>query len=613
MFAVQRDRRFQDDAVDHELGPGTYDCSKYGAIRKSKPAAGGFGLSERESFSVSEEEGGPGCYDVPARWVKDAKIQSAAFRSGTDRVEKKIFSSEPGPGAYLSIGSAEKKKVFHQPAENPVRWERVPTAPSIPAAKQSFGYEEGKNGELILQRPKELYDGSAKNHVGPADYRPEIPKNVGVVNFGKSNGKRLFDGVGARKSPAEIEMERYRGLPPGARYVNEPQAGYRSSSDTGTVVASPTFDGGCPTNDGKPRMSASFASNVHRSSSSEKSGDDIPGPGNYDIAASFHYEKTKGTSFAGGGPRFSGLLETTTVENASGATEPDEGLECKLISHHTGQSSMGLAGGDGLREPSEIEQRARQRARGMGPFHDKKKVYPAHLRLVAQKDDDFDDETTMVPILQVCQPDVVAFASTATRFRNGSKNDEGPGPGSYDARGFAEKVKKRRQRGGGFGTSTRRFPTNPAPHFEELALKEKEPPKPTRKKKTTPVSSVFASKTSRVIEKKDFAPPPGAYDVPRERLGRGIDFSKSKSRSVLPSTTSDALGPGAYNLGSTLRKQRPPRKPILVSAAPRFVDCPETETKSPGPGTYDYQLPSGNLLKPTYNIAIAAECRELKL
>ena len=31
----------------------------------------------------------------------------------------------------------------------------------------------------------------------------------------------------------------------------------------------------------------------------------------------------------------------------------------------------------------------------------------------------------------------------------------------------------------------------------------------------------------------------------------------------------------------------------------------------PGPGNYDYEMPFGNLLKPTYNVAIAEQCREL--
>ena len=40
--------------------------------------------------------------------------------------------------------------------EPPVRWVRVPTAPSIPNVNQSYGYEEGDAGELILQRPVKL-------------------------------------------------------------------------------------------------------------------------------------------------------------------------------------------------------------------------------------------------------------------------------------------------------------------------------------------------------------------------------------------------------------------------------------------------------------------------
>lgn len=34
-----------------------------------------------------------------------------------------------------------------------VTWVRVATAPSIPTWEQSFGYEEGEHGELVMQRP----------------------------------------------------------------------------------------------------------------------------------------------------------------------------------------------------------------------------------------------------------------------------------------------------------------------------------------------------------------------------------------------------------------------------------------------------------------------------
>jgi len=42
----------------------------------------------------------------------------------------------------------------------PVTWVRVASAPSIPAPSQSYGYEEGQFGELIMQKaPRKEFAG----------------------------------------------------------------------------------------------------------------------------------------------------------------------------------------------------------------------------------------------------------------------------------------------------------------------------------------------------------------------------------------------------------------------------------------------------------------------
>ena len=51
----------------------------------------------------------------------------------------------------------------------------------------------------------------------------------------------------------------------------------------------------------------------------------------------------------------------------------------------------------------------------------------------------------------------------------------------------------------------------------------------------------------------------------------------------------------------------------MLYSAPRFASCGDAlvAPDNPGPGAYDYEMPYGNLLKPTYNVAIAEQCREL--
>lgn len=91
--------------------------------------------------------------------------------------------------------------------------------------------------------------------------------------------------------------------------------------------------------------------------------------------------------------------------------------------------------------------------------------------------------------------------------------------------------------------------------------------------------------------------------------GGGSRFAQARGNETNP-------GPGAYDLKATLRAGRPNRKALMMSSAPRFGAGGATAAaadayENPGPGAYDYEMPFGNLLKPTYNVAIAEQCREL--
>ena len=56
-----------------------------------------------------------------------------------------------------------------------MKWVRVPSAPSIPVLYQSFGYEEGSNGQLVLQKPLHVgHSGRSGDTVGPGEYTPEL-------------------------------------------------------------------------------------------------------------------------------------------------------------------------------------------------------------------------------------------------------------------------------------------------------------------------------------------------------------------------------------------------------------------------------------------------------
>ena len=149
-------------------------------------------------------------------------------------------------------------------------------------------------------------------------------------------------------------------------------------------------------------------------------------------------------------------------------------------------------------------------------------------------------------------------------------------------------------------------------------------PKPSRGVGAVKASSSFASDTARTSladtrRDQDTVPPPGAYNLKAEwRAARGV--AKLGSGPLVrfteaTSMTTPNIGPGAYSMPTTIKPGKPGRKNLMLSSAPRFgaggfvpgADAAEI----PGPGAYDYEMPHGNLLKPTYNVAIAEQCREI--
>ena len=108
----------------------------------------------------------------------------------------------PGPGAYappdywakMTVDRVALRQMEKDLANNaPVQWMRVPTAPSIPGREQSYGYEEGQNGELVQQEPVDKgYTGKGNDIPGPAQYMPKpVQKHSHVVDFGRASGREL--------------------------------------------------------------------------------------------------------------------------------------------------------------------------------------------------------------------------------------------------------------------------------------------------------------------------------------------------------------------------------------------------------------------------------------
>ena len=65
----------------------------------------------------------------------------------------------------------------------------------MPARNQSNGYEEGSNGELLMQPAAEGgFTGVSNDTVGPAGYNPDFNSvsNTRHTDFGKNSGTRTI-------------------------------------------------------------------------------------------------------------------------------------------------------------------------------------------------------------------------------------------------------------------------------------------------------------------------------------------------------------------------------------------------------------------------------------
>ena len=564
MFSVDTVTRFPESDGNVVLGPGSYNPGEYGGFGNAKPTTSGFGHAQRVFSGNSALLDGPS----PAEYiVKDDRmcsnvpVQAASgpMRSKTaGRQDKRRIEDSPGPGAYLRMDVDFKRRPQAPPPPPAVSWERVPTAPSIPGHHQSFGYEEGPDGELVQQmRVDEGYDGTKMSMPGPSDYRPRHVKgrHVPKADLARTSGHSTFE------RPVEI-------VPAFNPYEHPKPTEY---------VQRPHSPG---TRDGKPRKSAAFASGVGRNSIDGDLGAGLkkpsPGPGTYEIAASDASQAPgrKGTYFSHGGSRFDNSF------SGGRYTSPGPG-------QYVGQTTA-------------FEQRTRRRSRHLGPAR--------------------------------------------TGFGCGGRTDwtrgsHGAGPGAYEpANGVIDEMRRRvSSRTGAFGTSQTRFQVSkerkrdvPDVHgrtMVEIPGNRKRGPslglwfrgQPRQMKGPLPrqcrqCTAAFASGAPRGLDYGRDGPAPTAYHV------KGIDWNASGTAKLhgggrRKDRDNGVPGPGSFNLAHDYHIE-PNRKRVMVVSAERFgpggplyqhPDVPD----EPGPGNYDYEMPFGNLLKPTYNVAIAEQCREL--
>jgi len=329
---------------------------------------------------------------------------SNTFKSKTQRrIQAKPSVHTPGPGAYEEKRSGFKhQSKFQQQQQQQqtsqrtdaagVKWVRVPTAPSIPATNQSFGYEEGSHGELMMQKPVHVgHSGRPGDSVGPGDYNP-APKMVKqsrrACDFGRSQ-------VPQRGDPAKMYG-----------FGNPGPGQYQADAGEGTSALLPA------------KQSSVFESSVKKGSLPTKKQNDNPGPGSYPQQGYFGAKQTEqhlqffgSTSrrfdagpreeqrkFGGPGPgAYKGSDPTAfTVKTSVSLTSP----------MHV---DVGFASTSSRFQPKRVRKSDTSDTRGPGSYEAKSMSGELSKKLASRAG---------------------VFGSTTKRFHQ-IRNDPVPGPGSY--------------------------------------------------------------------------------------------------------------------------------------------------------------------------------------
>ena len=190
MAFVYRSQRSVSQSPSHSspLGPGSYlGQPQYRPIHAYAPFTS---TTEREltvklSGNVTP---GPGAYQAALLSSRSAggtdqfgRLKpTSAFASRQSRFKALQNAELPGPGSYAVSRSLSKPRKKATNKESPqLNFLRLPTAPSIPAKSQAFGYDETPTGELVMQKnPEKGFAGTPKDCVGPGHYSCKPPQEI---------------------------------------------------------------------------------------------------------------------------------------------------------------------------------------------------------------------------------------------------------------------------------------------------------------------------------------------------------------------------------------------------------------------------------------------------
>lgn len=427
-----------------DVGPGSYEVRPVTPAAEARPGYAPF-------LSTAERRFGPDCaadLPGPGYYSTESSPQnpqtgrpSDVFRSGTRRFQNysKETTDTPGPGTYLGheeFGNKGQGMSGNFKADcDRIKWVRVPTAPSIPGRQQSYGYEEGDQGELVMQRPADLgHTGRGDDRPGPVDYQPRVDytrRSTVVIDFSKGEDRLVaLNKARASTTPGPGHYNATKGL-----------GGPGEGLDTGRAIHRK-----------RQRPTASFHYGTNRKRPN-KAHELAPGPGDYTVPSGLDVKRDPGRrdlSFLSTSRRFD-EAHTGCKGRAPGpgsyVTAPSDFDRCRAANNRFRPQRAACTAPVGFQSTTLRFTHGSTKENGLGPAS----------YSVSGMAEEVSRKTS------ANGRNIGAFGSTAKRFpARGPGQRNSPGPGSYELDTVSEVDPEERfsmKPSGSGGTGGKRLPS----------------------------------------------------------------------------------------------------------------------------------------------------------
>mmetsp|Transcript_29772 Transcript_29772/g.65038 ORF Transcript_29772/g.65038 Transcript_29772/m.65038 type:complete len:565 (-) Transcript_29772:839-2533(-) len=542
-------------ATNELVGPGSYrGPDEYRIDHAYAPFAS---TAERVTMETAYSPG-PGAYTKLAYNARRDE-SSSAFKNRVARLPKDRAEETPGPGSYGSTSFVKANK-YRQQLEMPARrvmFQRMPTAPSVPVKHQTYGYEEGDAGELVMQAPTEIgHTGTGGDTVGPAKYTPNLEsvKPKRQTDFSRSRLKRELPGFSANS-----------GKTPGPGHYEKPGA---ISDNTGlNIVGEDPY---------AYANSSSFASRVPLKHHVVLEEDQVtPGPGSYGHKAGFKLKKV---------PEPHQFFGSTSMR-------PFQMDISRMRAAPTNQKTPGPGA---YTDKTAQFQNPQKTGPDVPPFQSTQLRFEMNKSLLNLPGPGSYDEGNELNFVGELSKKVVSrngvFGSTTQRFASAKSSmsylfhgEEGPGPGTYEdppEQRVASPPAKHSKQTSNFASGSNRFGRS--------------------------ASADAAQSKPRLLSKQP-VPAPGAYNLPdkwikRQGVHRTDHMISQEERFKMPGARDPGETPGPGQYQNNKVAQRPVQnRTVFTSNSARFLPA---STYSPGPGAYTSSDPLSTMVKRSFNVTI---------